>query len=141
MMADGGWPFDGRRTGGMAEENRSPVAGHRSRFIIAAALAVAALGGCDYLLGTSLKDVQADPLKYEGKSVTLKGTVAEVTQLPLINVTTYTLQDGNAKIVIFTKAPLPKVKDTIKVKGTVKSTMIVNGKSVGQHMEEVERLK
>jgi hypothetical protein len=93
------------------------------------------------LLGTSLKDVQADPLKYEGKSVTLKGTVAEVTQLPLINVTTYTLQDGNAKIVIFTKAPLPKVKDTIKVKGTVKSTMIVNGKSVGQHMEEVERLK
>ena len=109
--------------------------------IIIPAIAVAALAGCDYLLGTSLKDVQADPLKYEGKSVTLKGTVAEVTQLPLINVTTYTLQDGNAKIVIFTKAPLPKVKETIKVKGTVKSTMIVNGKSVGQHMQEIERLK
>jgi hypothetical protein len=123
--------------GGMrAEGNRLAL----FRFVIPV-LAVTLLAGCDYFTTTSLKDVQAEPLKYEGKQITLKGTVADAKELPLIGIRSYTLQDGNAKIVIIAKAPLPAEKSTIKVKGTVKSTMIVNGKSVGQYMEEAERLK
>ena len=99
------------------------------------------LAGCDYFTTTSLKDVQANPLKYEGKRITLKGTVTDVKALPLINVHSYTLQDGNAKVVIIGKAPLPELKSTIKVTGTMKSTMIVNGKAIGQYMEEIERPK
>jgi predicted lipoprotein len=128
--------------GGMRDEGRR--AGRWTRRV-AAALAIAAamaLAGCDYFVSTSVKDILASPLKYEGQEVRLKGTVTDVTQLPLLDTKAYTLQDGDAKIVVIvTQGQLPAVKDTVKLKGTVKSTMIVNGKAVGQRVEETQRIK
>jgi hypothetical protein len=125
-----------------AEENGSPVTGHRSRLIVAAALAAPMLAGCDYFLYTSIKDIVATPLKFEGTAVTIKGTVAQVVQLPLLDTKAYTLQDGDAKIVVIvSQGQLPAVSDKVRLKGTVRSTMIVNGKAVGQRVEELQRLK
>lgn len=125
----------------MADRGRRMAEGGRSRFVVAALL-VAALAGCDYFVYTSVKDVLAAPGKFEGVEVKLKGTVTDAKHLPLINVQTYTLQDGDAKIaVIVLQGTLPKVNDKVKMKGTVKSTMIVNGKAVGQRVEETQRLK
>jgi hypothetical protein len=133
MMANGG-----RRK---AEGNRSPVTGHGSRWA-ALVLSAALLAGCDYFVYTSVKDVLAAPGKFEGVEVKLKGTVTDAKHLPLINVQTYTLQDGDAKIaVIVLQGTLPAVNDRVKLKGTVKSAMIVNGKAVGQRVEETQRLK
>jgi hypothetical protein len=126
-----------------AEENRSPVTGHhRSRLIVVAALGALMLAGCDYFLYTSIKDIQATPLKFEGQEVRLKGTVTNVTELPLLNTKAYTLQDGDAKIVvIISQGQLPAMSDKVKLKGTIRSTMIVNGKAVGQRVEETQRFK
>ena len=125
----------------MANGGRRMAEGGRSRFVVAALL-VAALAGCDYFVYTSVKDVLAAPGKFEGVEVKLKGTVIDSKHLPLINVQTYTLQDGDAKIaVIVLQGTLPAVNDKVKLKGTVKSTMIVNGKAVGQRVEETQRLK
>ena len=113
----------------------------RVRFA-AAAILVAALAGCDYFLYTPVKEVLAAPGKFEGVEVRLKGTVADPRELPLINVRTYTLQDGDAKIaVIAMQGPLPAANDRVKIKGTVRSAMIVNGKAVGQRVEETQRAK
>lgn len=104
--------------------------------------ATLALGGCDYFTYTSVKDVLATPLKFEGNEVKVKGTVAEVVELPLIGTKAYTLQDGDSKIVVVvSQGQLPAVGDKLKLKGLVKSTMIVNGKAVGQRVEETQRLK
>lgn len=112
-----------------------------SRFVLAA-FVVATLAGCDYFLYTSVKDILATPLKFEGQEVKLKGKVTNVTQLPLLDTKAYTLQDGDAKIVVvITQGQLPAMNDTVKVRGTVKSTMIVSGKAVGQHVEETSRTK
>jgi hypothetical protein len=109
--------------------------------LVAAALVVA-LGGCDYFVYTSVKDVVTTPLKFEGTEVRIKGTVAEVVELPLLGTKAYTLQDGDAKIVVIvTQGQLPAVSDKVKLKGTVKSTMIVNGKAVGQRVEETQRIR
>jgi hypothetical protein len=121
-------------------ESRKAEAGS-TRFA-AAAILVAALAGCDYFVYTSVKDVLATPLKFEGTEVKLKGTVSEVVQLPLLGTKAYTLQDGDAKIVVVvTQGQLPAVNDKVKLKGMVKSTMIVNGKAVGQRVEETQRIK
>ena len=113
----------------------------RSRRLVMT-LVVIALAGCDYFVYTSVKDIVATPLKFEGQEVRIKGTVTDVTQLPLLNTKAYTVQDGGAKIVVIvTQGQLPAVNDAVKLKGTVKSTMIVNGKAVGQHVEETQRLR
>lgn len=107
-----------------------------------AAIVVVTLAGCDYFLYTPVKDILATPLKFEGQEVKLKGKVTDARQLPLLGTKAYTLQDGDAKIVVIvTQAALPAVNDKVKLKGTVKSAMIVNGKSVGQRVEETQRLK
>ena len=126
MMANGGWRMAGRS---------------RLR-TVALAFALAALAGCDYFLYTSVKDVLAAPGKFEGAEVSVKGTVVDAKELPLLGIRTYTLQDGDAKIaVIALPGALPKVNEKVKLKGTVKSTMIVNGKAVGQRVEESRRIK
>lgn len=107
--------------------------------VIAATLA---LGGCDYFFYTPVKDIVTTPLKFEGSEVKIKGTVAGVVQVPLLDTKAYTLQDGDAKIVVVvSRGQLPTVNDTVKLKGTVRSTMIVDGKAVGQRVEETQRIK
>lgn len=112
----------------------------KMRFSALVFMATLALGGCDYFLYTSIKDIQATPLKFEGQEVRLQGTVASVAELPLLNTKAYTLQDGDAKIVVIvSQGQLPAVSAKVKLKGTVRSTMIVNGKAVGQRVEETQR--
>ena len=107
-----------------------------------AAMLIAILAGCDYFLYTPVKDIVATPLKFEGVEVKIKGRVTELMQLPLIETKAYSLQDGDAKIVVVvTQGQLPAVGDQVKLKGTVKSTMIVNGKAVGQRVDEGQRLR
>ncbi|MDP2241177.1 MAG: hypothetical protein Q8K18_13580 [Burkholderiales bacterium] len=105
-------------------------------------LAVLALAGCDYLpFGyTPVRDIVAAPANFEGKEVKLRGTVRDVTKLPMLNVKTYTLLDDAAEITVATEGNLPAVNDRIALKGTVKSVMILGGQSLGLRVEETKRL-
>jgi len=114
--------------------------GSRSRWA-ALALATVLLAGCDYFTYTSVKDLTDRPGKFEGVEVKVKGTVVDAKELPLLGVKSYTLQDGDAKIAVIATGPLPAVNEKVRLKGTVKSTMIVNGKAVGQRVEESQRIK
>jgi hypothetical protein len=109
--------------------------------LFAAALVFAVLAGCDYFTYTSVKDLTDRPGKFEGVEVKVKGTVVDAKELPLLGVKSYTLQDGDAKIAVIATGPLPAVNEKLRLKGTVKSTMIVNGKAVGQRVEESQRIK
>ncbi|HSN40390.1 MAG TPA: hypothetical protein VLT92_09360 [Burkholderiales bacterium] len=105
-------------------------------------LVVLALAGCDYLpFGyTPVKDILSAPANFEGKEVKLKGTVREVTKLPILNVRSYTLQDDTGEIEVVTEGNLPSVKDRVALRGTVKSAAIIGGQSLGLRVEEVKRL-
>ena len=104
--------------------------------------AVLALAGCDYLpFGyTPVRDIVAAPANFEGKEVKLKGTVTDVTKLPVLNIKAYTLRDDTAEITVATDGNLPAVNDRVALKGTVKSTVILGGQSVGLRVEETKRL-
>lgn len=108
----------------------------------AALLAVLMLAGCDYLpFGyTPVKDIVAAPANFEGREVKLKGTVRDVTKVPLLNIKTYTLQDDTGEIAVVTQGDLPAVNGRIALKGTVKSAMIIGGQSLGLRVEEIRRL-
>lgn len=105
-------------------------------------LAALAFAGCDYLpFGyTPVRDIVAAPANFEGKEVKLRGTVRDVTKLPMLNVKAYTLREDAAEITVSTEGNLPAVNERIALKGTVKSAMILGGQSMGLRVEETKRL-
>lgn len=112
---------------------------NRIWFVLLVALTLA---GCDYLpFGyTPVRDIVAAPANFEGKEVKLRGTVRDVTKLPVLNVKTYTLRDDTAEITVATEGNLPAVNDRISLKGIVKSALIIGGQSLGLRVEETKRL-
>lgn len=103
--------------------------------------AVLWLAGCDALpFGvTPIRDITAAPANFEGKEVKLKGKVAGITKLPLLDLKSYTLRDDGGEITVTTQGALPAVNDAVGVRGTVKSTAIIGGQSLGLRVEESKR--
>ncbi len=111
-------------------------------FTVVLALAAGlVLAGCDYLpFGyTPVKDILAAPANFEGKEVKLKGRVKDVVKL--LGLKAFTLQDETGQITVVTGGNLPAANDTVVLKGTVKSAVIVGGQSMGLRVEETERLR
>lgn len=127
---------EGRRK---AEENRSPVTGHRPRLIVAAAFAAVALAGCDYFGFTPVKDIVATPGQFDGKEVKIKGKAADPVQV--LSLKTFTVRQEGAEIAVSTDGVLPAAGADVAVRGVVKSAVIVGGKSLGLHIKEAQRLK
>jgi cytochrome c-type biogenesis protein CcmE len=101
-------------------------------------LTVLLLAGCDYLpFGfTSVTEILAHPTSFEGQEVKIRGTVKDVTKVPILDLKVYTVQDHGAGIAVFTNGTLPAVGQTVTVKGKVESTAIINGQSLGLHIEQ-----
>ena len=100
------------------------------------------LSGCDYLpFGyTQIKEIVAAPANFEGKEVKLKGKVNDITKVPILNLKSFSLQDGTGEISVATDGNLPAVGDNVALSGTVKSAAIIGGQSLGLHVKETRRL-
>jgi hypothetical protein len=105
-------------------------------------IAALALAGCDYLpFGyTPLKEIVAAPAQFEGREVKVKGRVGDVIKLPILG-QAYTLQEGGAEVMVTTQGTLPAANTEVALNGTVKSTAIIGGQSLGLRIEETKRLR
>ena len=101
--------------------------------------AVMTLTGCDYFGFTPIKDIVAAPAQFEGKEVKVKGAAGSPVQL--LNLRTFVLKDETGEIMVTTNGSLPPAGAQVAVKGTVKSAVIVGGKSAGLRVEETQRLR
>ena len=116
--------------------------GKSHRILPGLALAVAlVVSGCGHLgIGVApLADIKRNPTSYEGKEVTVRGTVREVTKLPIVELKTYVLADETGELAVTTKGTLPAKGDRLVVRGVVSSAAIVGGHSFGVHLSERER--
>ena len=106
---------------------------------LAAALALAA--GCAQMgIGvTNVADIKRSPASYEGKEVVIKGTVRDVTKLPIVELKSYVLADASGEMTVTTKGVPPAKGDKLIVRGQVASAAIVGGHSFGLHLGERER--
>ena len=108
----------------------------------AAALALAAaltLAACDYFGFTAIKDIVATPAQFDGKEVKVKGKVSDPVQL--FNLRSFIVKDDTGEITVTTGGSLPAAGADVAVKGTVRSAVIVSGKSLGLRVEETQRLR
>ena len=110
--------------------------------MVALALVGALLAGCDALpFGyTPVKEIVAAPANFEGKEVRVRGTVKDVTKIPLLDLRSFLLQEEGAEITVVTEGRLPAKGERVATKGTVTSTAIIGGQSLGLRIKERERL-
>lgn len=110
-------------------------------FVGSALAGMLLLSGCDFLpFGqTPLKEIVSAPGQFEGKEVRIRGTVRDVTKVPLIDLSMYLLNDGSGEVTVIARDTLPAVNDVVNVRGVVESTAIVGGQSIGMRIKEVTR--
>jgi len=141
--------------GGRVSSYGSPVTSHESpvtshalvvtatrAFALALVMAGAlALGGCDYLpFGyTPIKEITTAPARFEGKEVSIKGKVQGT--MKVMDFKAYTLRDDTGEISVVTAGELPARGESVAIKGTVKSALIVGGSGIGLRVEETQRLR
>ena len=88
---------------------------------------------------TKISDIKSDTAKYEGKTVTIKGTVGESIWLATAVKGTYQVGDGSETIwVISTQPPLAKGA-SVTTEGTVQSAFTILGTSYGTVIQETKR--
>lgn len=82
-------------------------------------LAVAALFGvaCSGLFPTRIGDIHASPRQFDGRQVTVKGTVTE--SVNLLFVKYFLVRDETGEIPVVTEQVLPARGETVTIKGKV----------------------
>lgn len=105
-----------------------------ARVHVAALLAVLVLGGCKLGKGPSIREILADPAKYEGKALSLSGTVEAPIQV--LGYGTCKLNDGTGQLTVITAGKSRSAGAKATIKGTVKSAFNLGRKTVVVLIEE-----
>ncbi|MCJ7442649.1 MAG: hypothetical protein MUO25_13885 [Thermoanaerobaculaceae bacterium] len=110
---------------GSEEEAGVTVALTRSARLGLVALVIGALTAvsCERLVATKIAKIAAEPGKYEGKDVTVFGTVKERIDVPSIKC--YVLSDGKASIGVVTQGRLPLVGEKARGQGRVSRSFAI----------------
>ncbi len=93
--------------------------------------AVLALAGCG---ATKIGRINADPTRYQNKSVRVKGTV--VTAMGVLGTGGYQVQDDTGKIFVISSTGVPAKGSRVSVTGTVMSGANILGRSIGTAIRE-----
>jgi hypothetical protein len=107
--------------------------------IAAAVLLLAVLVAAGCTSATKIGDVMADNSKYEGKTITVKGTVGDTVWLAAADKGTYQIGDGSGTIWVITTQPPPQKGLTVTTEGTVQSAFTLLGTSYGTVINETQR--
>ena len=115
---------------------------HRTyRYAVALAVALGLVAGCGHLgIGTTnVAEIKANPKAFEGKEVVIKGTVRDVTKVPMVDLKSYVVADSTGDITVTTKSNPPAAGEKLVVRGEVSSAAIVGGHAFGVHVAERDR--
>lgn len=83
---------------------------------------------------TPIGELKANPGKYEGKVVTIKGTVTASANIVFIK--GFWIEDGTGKILVSPKGAVPKEGEVVTVKGRLDQLVAVGSSSTVIFKEE-----
>ena len=81
------------------------------------AVAILLAGSCSGLFPTRIGDIHASPRKFDGKQVTVKGTVAEIVNLLFVKY--FVVRDETGEIPVVAERILPAMGETVTITGKV----------------------
>ncbi len=105
------------------------------RRVLAIAGLLALLGACA-LLPTKIGTILQNPDRYENHVVTVRGKVTGVTKMPFMADGMYHVDDGTGSLMVVTRKALPQEGTTVMVRGKVRSSLQIGGKSFGLALHE-----
>ncbi len=88
---------------------------------------------------TRIGDVLSKTSQYEGKQITIRGTVGETVWGVVVDKGAYQLGDGTGTIWVITSQPPPQQGLSIVTTGTVQSAFSLAGRSFGTVLIESKR--
>jgi hypothetical protein len=109
------------------------------KLVLLASLALTVLAAAGCSSATKIGDVLANSAKYEGKTITVKGTVGETVWLTVAEKGTYQIGDGSGTIWVITTQPPPQKGESITTEGTVEAAFSLLGRSYGTIIHETKR--
>jgi hypothetical protein len=95
------------------------------------AVASLALAGC---AATTIGRIQADPTRYQNRTVKVSGTV--VTSMGLLGTGGYQIEDSTGKIYVISQTGVPSKGSRVTVTGSVMSGAQILGRSIGTAIRE-----
>lgn len=90
---------------------------HARRWIGCLAVAVLLAGACSGLFPTRIEDIHASPREFDGRQVTVKGTVTEIVNLLFVKY--FVVRDETGEIPVVTERVLPAKGETVTIRGKV----------------------
>jgi hypothetical protein len=116
-------------SGGRKEAAMTDVLSRCARLsAVALVLGVVTVASCDRLMSTRIGKIAARPADYQGKDVTIVGTVSERIDIPSLKC--YVLSDGKDSIGVVTKGRLPLVGDRVRAKGRVQQSFAIGSRKL-----------
>jgi hypothetical protein len=88
---------------------------------------------------TKISDIKANPAQYEGKEITVSGTVSEVFWLGILSTGAYQIDDGSGTIWVVTKVSPPEKGKKASAKGTVSTGVKIGDQTLGLVINETGR--
>ncbi len=107
--------------------------------IILAMVALLAILLCTAGCATKISDIQANPAQYEGKEITISGTVSEVIWVGILSSGAYQIDDGSGTIWVVTKVSPPEKGKKASAKGIVSSGFKIGDRILGVVINETGR--
>jgi hypothetical protein len=110
------------------------------RLVLLAALTLTLLSaaGCTNS-PTKIGDVTANGSNYDGKTITVKGTVGETVWLVTAKKGLYQVGDLSGTIWVYSTEPPPEKGMTVRTEGTLSSAFSLGGRSYGTIINETKR--
>ena len=93
--------------------------------------------GCAHT--TRIGDILSNTSQYDGKDLTISGTVGKTAWFTLLEKGAYQIGDGTNNIWVVTSQPPPQEGQSISTKGKVQSAFSLAGQSYGTVLEEIQR--
>jgi len=110
----------------------------RYAFIIILLLSLLA-SGCDQAgspLSVPIGKVLSNPRNYEGKTITLSGTVGETMSVVVLKA--FQLSDDTGQIFVVTERMLPKQGEKLRIKGTVVEAFSLGNQTLTVFQEQIQ---
>lgn len=105
--------------------------------ILSALVMIIPTSGCSG--STRVGEILANPMNFEGKQVSIRGTVGETVWLSFLKKGAYQIGDGSGTIWIVTPQPPPQKGTKISTKGTVSTAFKLEDRTLGTVITEVQR--
>lgn len=105
-----------------------PIRGIRALALLLMVTGVLALASCYRITATNIGSIVKDASRYNGKTVTVWGTVKERIDLPRLKC--YVLDDGTGTIAVSTTGPLPRVGDKMHTRGRVDAAFAIGRRQI-----------